>query len=181
VHEAVHARLVRLPSGPAQMLSVEVPQDLYFAVMRTNPSRHAGRGRPVDSVSWLDAREFCERLGWMLGGRVRLPTEVEFRAAFGRSTADGAAELVAGAWSSENAEGRSHDVGQSPRGPVGCFDLAGNLAEWLEAGASDSAAVAGGSYLDASADLRRVPIVSADKRERARHIGFRVVVEWPAN
>jgi hypothetical protein len=179
VHESVHARLLRLPTGTAQMLGVEVSQDLYAAVMRTNPSRHAGRGQPVDSVSWFDAREFCARLGWMLGGRVRLPTEAEFRAAFGRSTTDGATELAAGAWSAENAGGRTHDVGKSTRALTGCFDLAGNVAEWLEAGAGDSAPVAGGSYLDLPADLRRVPVASADKRERARHIGFRVMVEWP--
>lgn len=179
VQDRVISRLRPLPVGAAQMLETEVPQSLYQAVMRANPSRHSGRGLPVDSVSWQDAQEFCRRLGWMLAAHVRLPTEAEFRAAFGRDTKDGAAELAAGAWSAENAEGHPHETGTAPAGPAGLCDLAGNLAEWLEApAAADAAPVAGGSYLDAPEALRKVPIVSADKRERARHIGFRVVVEW---
>jgi hypothetical protein len=65
---------------------------------------------------------------------------------------------------------------------AGCWDVAGNVAEWLDASEADTGAlVAGGSYFDAPEALRRVPLVSADKRERARHIGFRVVVEWTGN
>ncbi len=175
IQEQVHARLVRSPlSGTTQILGTEVAQELYARVMEKNPSRNEGRARPVDSVSWADAHEFCRRLAWILGARVRLPTELEFRAAFG-SAAD--------AWSADNSEGHSHDVGTSPRSPAGVADIAGNVAEWLEPAteAGDTALVAGGSYLDSAEALRQLPIVSADRRERARHIGFRVVVEWPAN
>ena len=66
------------------MLRTEVPQALYSLIMGTNPSRNQGDLRPVDSISWLEAKNFCERLSWILGQPVRLPTENEFRQALGR-------------------------------------------------------------------------------------------------
>ena len=41
----------------------------------------------------------------------------------------------------------------------------------------ETAPVAGGSYLDAADTLKTLKIVSEQRRERARHIGFRFVVE----
>jgi hypothetical protein len=66
---------------------------------------------------------------------------------------------------------------------MGFHDLAGNLAEWLQPAneAGELAPVAGGSYLDASAALQNLKIVQTEKRERARHVGLRVVVETGAN
>ena len=171
LQELVLSRLAPVPGAKSlSMLKTEVSQDLYARVMNTNPSRNPGRTLPVDSVSWLDAREFCERLGWLLGCPTRLPTEAEFRAVYG----DGAT-----AWSAETSGGRSHEAGRSPQGSATFENLAGNLAEWLQPAteAGGSAPVAGGSYLDGGDALRRLPITLVEKRERARHIGFRVVVE----
>ena len=171
LQELVFPRLVPLPEAKGlSMLKTEVSQELYERVMNTNPSRNPGRTLPVDSVSWHDAREFCERLGWLLGCRTRLPTEAEFRAVYG----DGAT-----AWSAETSGGRSHEAARLPPGTAGFADLAGNLAEWLQPAteAGENAPVAGGSYLDAAGALRRLPITLVEKRERARHSGFRIVVE----
>jgi hypothetical protein len=49
------------------------------------------------------------------------------------------------------------------------------------AAAGETAPVAGGSYLDAAAALKTLKLAAEEKRERARHIGFRVVVEPGAN
>jgi hypothetical protein len=58
--------------------------------------------------------------------------------------------------------------------------LLGNVAEWLAADeAADEAAVAGGSYLDPPATLAKVPVELRAKNDRARHIGFRFLVEQP--
>ena len=59
------------------------------------------------------------------------------------------------------------------------IDLLGNVAEWLAADSSgaEQAPVAGGSYADPTADLLKVPVVKRSRLERARTIGFRVVVE----
>lgn len=175
LQEMVDAELATVPGERSgRMLRTEVPQELYARVMNTNPSRNAGRALPVDSVSWDDTQGFCQRLSWLLGARVRLPTELEFRSAVGES--------VAGGWSADTSGGHSHETGKSPPSAAGFYDLTGNLAEWLQApaGAGETAAVAGGSYLDAASALQPLRIERMEKRERARHVGFRVVVEFPA-
>ncbi len=179
LQEAVYSQLGPLPElKGVSMLKSEVSQDLYTRVMNGNPSRNPGRALPVDSVSWHEAQDFCRRLGWLLGGRVRLPTEAEFRAAHA-----GAAGRPAGpgteSWSADTSGGRSHEVGRSRRTPAGFCDLAGNLAEWLQTAVegADNAPIAGGSFLDGAAVLQRLPVAVLDKRERARHVGFRVVVD----
>lgn len=172
LQDQVYERLVPVPeSANVLMLKTEVPQDIYAKVMSGNPSRNPGRALPVDSVNWQDAQEFCQRLSWLLGTRARLPTEREFRAAFG----DG--ELAA--WSTEMSGGRSHETGALAANAAGFCDLAGNLAEWIQSAAENksAAAVAGGSFLDAQAVLKTLPVVPVKKAERARQIGFRVVVE----
>ena len=55
-----------------------------------------------------------------------------------------------------------------------------NVAEWLAAEAATAEApVIGGSYLDPAAAVRRAPVEPRAKSDRARHIGFRFVVEPP--
>ncbi len=73
--------LPRPGESGAALARAPVPQILYLQVMSTNPSRNAGRGRPVDSVNHEEATEFCRRLGWVLGAPVRLPAASDLRAA----------------------------------------------------------------------------------------------------
>jgi hypothetical protein len=168
-----YARLAPVPGAETfRMLKTEVPQDLFSRVMGSNPSRNAGRTLPVDSVNWLEAQEFCRRASWLLGLRVRLPTEAEFRAAFA-----GGGEI----WSAETSGGHSHEVGATAPSRAGFHDVAGNLSEWLQTGDAATAPVAGGSYLDSTASLGAPVVAQTEKRERARHLGFRVVVEPAAN
>lgn len=172
LQDRVYERLAPVPEDAGLlMLKTEVSQALYAKIMSSNPSRHTGPRFPVDSVSWDDAQEFCRRLSWVLGARVRLPTAGEYRAA----VADGEGAM----WSADNAGGRSRETGAQAPNAAGFCDLAGNLAEWLQGGTADDAEtlVAGGSYLDAAADLRSLPVVPMARREQARHIGFRFVVE----
>jgi hypothetical protein len=171
IQDAVYDNLLPLPGvGGHQMLATEVPQSLFVLVMNTNPSRNPGRALPVDSVSWTDAQEFCTRLSWILGRTVRLPTIEEFRLALGEVGREG--------WSSENSGGRSHDAVRKQAGADGFVDLLGNLAEWACAEAvTDQAQVFGGSYLDAPVVLAKAPVELRLKRDRARHVGLRLVVE----
>lgn len=170
VQGLVRPRLVAM-GARTSMLDTEVPQELYQRVMNANPSRNSGRGLPVDSVTWAEAMEFCQRLSWMLGQRVRLPTEAEFRAVVGNG--------VSAMWSADSSDGRAHEVGRSAANVAGFFDLLGNLAEWLQPAteAGERAPLGGGSFIDAVDTLRRVPVATVEKRERQRHIGFRFVVE----
>ena len=166
-----------VPGLAVRILRTEVPQRLYEMVMQANPSRQMGADLPVESVNSFDTVEFCRRLSWMLGRTVRLPTEAEFRAALGPVTAGAA--LAEQAWSQERSGQNVHPVASTVAGSNGCYDLLGNVAEWLAPATDDAEAalVAGGSCTDALADLSRVPLEKHSRLDRARTIGFRVVVE----
>ena len=136
-----------------------VTQQLWKAVMGTNPSHFctpvplplSGSRRPVESVSWLDAVSFCNRLSERCGltpayrvkrGGVtcdfgapgfRLPTEHEWEVA-ARAQTDhlwsGGDKARGLAWSKENARAKTHPVGQKAANSWGLLDLSGNVWEW---------------------------------------------------
>lgn len=175
VQDAVYDRLRPLPGvSELQLLRTELPQSLYLQIMRVNPSRNPGRAFPVDSVNWFDAMSFCERLGWVMGRPVRLPTEDEYRVAVGEATQieldmDPDAERT-----------KSDEMAALAPNAAGFFDLLGNVAEWLSPRPNQTggwALVSGGSFLDQPEVLRKVPSIVTQRSERARHIGFRVLVE----
>lgn len=68
------------------MAKYEVPQDLYEAVMGTNPSRWKGPRNSVEMMSWKDANDFCDKVTLKLRQQkllaenevIRLPTEAEW-------------------------------------------------------------------------------------------------------
>ena len=55
-----------------QMDKYEVSQGLFQSVMGHNPARFKGADRPVDRVTWHEAKEFCKK------NNKRLPTEAEW-------------------------------------------------------------------------------------------------------
>ena len=166
-----------IPGRGASLQRTEVSQRLYRQIMQANPSRQPGEDLPVESVSLPDAQEFCRRLSWVLGRPVHLPSEVEFRAALGAVPAG--AELAAQAWAQERSNEKTRAVGAGAANAAGFTDLLGNVAEWLapETADAEQVAVAGGSYAEPTAELAKVPVVKRSRLERARTIGFRVVVE----
>lgn len=56
----------------------EVTQELWQAVMGSNPSEFKGDDLPVENVSWDDCQEFIRKLNSMTGQNFRLPTEAEW-------------------------------------------------------------------------------------------------------
>ena len=52
------------------MLATEVPQSLFVSVMGLNTSRNSGDDLPVDAVNFNEAREFCQKLSWIMGDAV---------------------------------------------------------------------------------------------------------------
>ena len=56
----------------------EVTQELWQAVMGSNPSKFKGNKRPVECVSWDDCQTFIRKLNSMTGQNFRLPTEAEW-------------------------------------------------------------------------------------------------------
>ena len=58
---------VVIPEKKIKMLKTEVTQELYQAVMVSNPSHNKGNSNPVENVSWYDAIYFCNRLSRKAG------------------------------------------------------------------------------------------------------------------
>jgi formylglycine-generating enzyme required for sulfatase activity len=146
----------------------EITQAQYQAVMGVNPSWFSSNGggkdnvagqptdrHPVETVSWLDAVTFCNKLSEREGRKpfyeidgqnvrvpdwdgpgYRLPTEAEWeyacRAGTGTrySFGDDEASLGEHSWFDGNSEGRTHPVGGKWRNEFGLFDMHGNVWEW---------------------------------------------------
>lgn len=160
-----------------RLLRTEVPQALYSLIMGTNPSRNQGDVRPVDSVSWIEAKNFCERLSWILGKPVRLPTENEFRQALGPLRYVVLEERV---WSVSDADSVPQDVGTKEPFASGFYDLLGNTSEWLESidrFETEDAKHIGGHAQDRIEAIFTVPVREAPRGERNRLTGFRIAVK----
>lgn len=114
----------------------EVTQAQYEAIMAANPSRSTKAPNcPVDNVSEADALTFCGKLAELTGHDVRLPTEAEWEFASRGNTntkwffGEDASTLGDYAWFKDNADGKSHPVGQKRPNPFGLYDIYGNVCE----------------------------------------------------
>jgi len=114
----------------------EVTQAQYEAIMGTNPSRSTkAPDCPVDNVGVSDALEFCGKLAEKTGREVRLPTEAEWEYACraGKDTkwffGNDPSKIGEYAWVKDNAEGKSHPVGEKKPNPWGLYDIYGNVCE----------------------------------------------------
>ena len=149
----------------------EVTQKNYQAVMGNNPSVFANTGESkglnekvagmdtadfaVDSVSWLDATEFCSALSrreklqpcyervenkvtLREANGYRLPSEAEweFSCRAGSTTpysfGDGNEDLLRAGWFGGNSGGRPHAIGELNANPFGLYDVHGNAWEWVQ-------------------------------------------------
>jgi eukaryotic-like serine/threonine-protein kinase len=122
-----------------------VTQAQWQAVMGNNPSQFKGDGLlPVDSVNWLDAMDFCQKLSQKTGRTYRLPSEAEWEYACraGTTTPFAFGETITAAVVNYNGNfpyaraARGVDrkkitpVGIFPANGFGLYDMHGNLKEW---------------------------------------------------
>ena len=136
----------------------EVTQAQYEAVMGNNPSYFSATGEgkdrvagqstdqyPVETVSWLDAVKFCNKLERDGGTKAVLRDRRErtsgFRTGTGRATVcrrrpsgntrarGDPADLKEHAWFDKNSGDVTHPVGKRPN-RFGLHDMHGNVAEW---------------------------------------------------
>ena len=144
------ANLDELPAHEVTVSSfsigqTEVTQELWVAVMGTNPSSFTGDPqRPVEQVSWEDCQEFISRLNAITGKSFRLPTEAEweYAARGGSKSRDnmyaGSDNLDEVAWYYFNSYAQgidspdygTHVVGLKRGNELGLYDMSGNVNEW---------------------------------------------------
>ncbi len=127
----------------------EVTQGEYLSIMGTNPSYFPGDlSRPISSVSWPAATNYCWKLTQreLAAGRIppgaqfRLPTEAEWECAARAGTSSrfsyGDDPTYSGltnhAWFYINGALTVHPVGLKRPNPAGLYDMEGNVWEWCQ-------------------------------------------------
>ncbi|MBE9033504.1 formylglycine-generating enzyme family protein, partial [filamentous cyanobacterium LEGE 11480] len=124
--------------------------------LKDDPSEFKGKNLPVESVSWLDAIEWCDRLSQQTGKTYRLPSEAEWEYAcragtqtpfhFGETLSTDLANYRGQDWEFNGKTysgkygqgqygsvlGKTTSVGTFPPNAFGLFDMHGNVGEWCE-------------------------------------------------
>jgi formylglycine-generating enzyme required for sulfatase activity/predicted Ser/Thr protein kinase len=136
-----------------------------------------GKARhPVTGVSWFEAAAYARWAG------KRLPTFAEWW----RAAMDTAADGFPWGKDAKTAEARANfgqtgtrEVGSFPAGlsPFGCYDMAGNVREWLADAqpGNERRAVAGGSWLDPVYMFEPTHLERFDPTYANEAMGFRLV------
>ena len=133
-------------SQPFWIAKYEVPQNLWQAVMGSNPSRWQGPRNSVENLSFDEAQQFCRKITALLRNArlispkqtIRLPTEAEWEycARAGSTTlysfGDDVQQLDEYAWHTGNAAGNDPPVGAKKPNPWGLYDIHGYLWEWCQ-------------------------------------------------
>jgi formylglycine-generating enzyme required for sulfatase activity len=132
---------------PFYMGKFPVTQAQWQAIIETNPSNFKGDNLPVESVSWNEAIEFCQRLSQKTGRNYRLPSEAEWEYACraGTTTPFHFGETITTELANYNG---NFTYGSEPKGtyrektaPIGSFgvanafglyDMHGNVLEWCQ-------------------------------------------------
>ena len=173
---------VRIPAGsittndgrtltlrsPIDVAATPTTQAQWRAVMGTDPSYHKGDNRPVERVSWLEATEFCAAIA------ARLLTEEEWEyCALAGSPADPYGPIEEIAWTYENSDSETHDVGLKTPNAFGLYDMLGNVWEWTASSEGAARVLRGGCYYNDAAHVRSAYRGWNVPSRRFYYLGFR--------
>ncbi|NEP85776.1 MAG: formylglycine-generating enzyme family protein [Okeania sp. SIO2C2] len=129
---------------PFYMSKYPITQNQYQAIMGKNPSDFQGGNRLVESVSWYDATEFCQKLSQKTGKNYKLPSESrwEYACRAGTTTPFYFGETITSELTNYNGKyiyGKASkgkyreettDVGSFPPNTFGLYDMHSNVWEW---------------------------------------------------
>jgi formylglycine-generating enzyme required for sulfatase activity len=158
----------------------EVTQKAFQKVMGSNPSATPGDDHPVDSVSWNDAMDFCQKLTEQEiadkklpeGFSYRLPTESEWESLLADASLADAVTSTGGPRTGSSA------VGSLAPNSLGLYDVRGNVLEFCLGDSSKAYRVLrGGSWQDNfEVNLRPIFRVYAPPGEAKNTYGFRCLL-----
>jgi formylglycine-generating enzyme required for sulfatase activity/actin-like ATPase involved in cell morphogenesis len=126
------------------MAKYPTTQEQYEKITQENPSHFKGAKRPVESVFWYDAKEFCTEAAKTTGQKFQLPSEAqwEYACRAGTSSPFSFGETITPDW--VNYDG-NHPYGNAAKGQYrqettnvgsfkpnafGLYDMHGNVLEW---------------------------------------------------
>jgi formylglycine-generating enzyme required for sulfatase activity len=161
-----------------------------------------GDDRPIEQVSWHDAKQFCQRLSHTSNQTLDLPTESqwEYACRAGSETVyyfgDDPKQLGKYAWYGGNSDSQTYPVKQKQPNGWGLYDMHGNVWEWClehwhrnyEGAPTDGVAwltknehtgrvVRGGSGFDSPRSCRSAFRYYDIHGNRNAYIGFRIVCD----
>jgi formylglycine-generating enzyme required for sulfatase activity len=126
-----------------QWRSIALLTELQVTKLNPEPSHFSGQDRPVESISWYAAIEFCDRLSKITNKKYRLPTEAEWEYAcragtttpfcYGETITTNLANYNGDIYANEQQglyRGETTSVNQFPSNAFGLYDLHGNVGEW---------------------------------------------------
>ncbi|HBW57927.1 MAG TPA: hypothetical protein DEF27_09050 [Oscillatoriales bacterium UBA8482] len=133
-----HASSDEYPQHPVNiaafsMAKYPITQAQWKAIMGNNPSIFEYTNRPVESVTWHKAQEFCQRLSQKTGKTYRLPSEAEWEYACRAGTTSPfhfGETITADLANCGGNCGQATDVGSFPPNAFGLYDMHGNVGEW---------------------------------------------------
>ncbi|MDB6022447.1 MAG: hypothetical protein JWQ04_2304 [Pedosphaera sp.] len=178
---SVGMELVKVP-GEFWAGKFEVTQKEYQKVMGANPSAFGGDTRPVDSVNWNDAMEFCRKLTELdlkekvlpKGFYYTLPTEEEWQGLVADASLENAVTSLNGA-----SRAGTSPVGSLAPNSLGLYDVRGNVSEFCLSDESKPYRILkGGSWQDfTEVNLRPEFRWYCQLDERKNTFGFRCVLK----
>ncbi|HMP97214.1 MAG TPA: SUMF1/EgtB/PvdO family nonheme iron enzyme [Kiritimatiellia bacterium] len=157
----------------------------WWKAIHEDQAQNADPNQPATGMTHQEAEAFCRKLSEHYQITVRLPSADEWQIAARAGTPG-----VTYPWGWGLPAGRAAfdakgpaAVGTYPPNPLGFYDMAGNVAEWVLADSKeDHAPVMGGSWAERDPRYLRISHrLILPKSYRDRDVGFRFLIEAPAN